>query len=73
MVQHGKGGHPEVGLDHMGAPHFQLACSFPILGHLMALIIRYAHVCEEVWPALVHPVPQLFFFVQLPLAALHMQ
>ncbi len=55
--------HPEVGLDYVGAPHFQLPSGFAIPRHLIALIIHNAHVCEQVWPALAHPVLHLFFFV----------
>ncbi len=54
----------------MGTPHFQLPSGFAIPRHLTALIIHNAHVCEQVWPALAHPVLHLFFFVQLVLAAL---
>lgn len=54
----------------MGTPHFQLPGGFAITRHFVALIIHNAHVCEQVGPALTHPVPQLFFFVQLALAAL---
>jgi len=62
--------HPEVGLDHMGAAHFQLPSGFAIPRHFVALIIHNAHICEQVWPALAHPVLHFFFFVQLALAAL---
>ena len=62
--------HPEVGLDYMGTPDFQLASGFAIMRHFVALIIHDAHVCEQVWPALTHPVLHLFFSGQFALAAL---
>ena len=59
----------------MRTPHFQLPSGFAIPRHFIALIIHNAHVCEQVWPALTHPVLHLFFLVQLALAALqsHME
>jgi len=54
----------------MGTPDLQLPSGFTITRHFIALIIHNAHVCEQVWPALTHPVLHLFFFVQLALAAL---